>query len=321
MKMVNQKCPTITDYSPKNDHFITDVMNGLSNNPKKLAAKYLYDELGSELFEKITTLEEYYQTRTEWDILNDSKVAISKLIGENANLIELGSGSSTKTKVLLEENNLNSYIPIDISKTMLRNTVEQLQNIYPKLNIYGIVADYTKLFSLPTLSGHKKVIFFPGSTIGNFEPFEAAIFLRQLSAILKKGDGLLIGVDLKKDTDIIEKAYNDEQGITAAFNKNLLTRINRELHTDFHLENFSHHAFYNTERSRIEMHLISKVNQTIQILDQQIKFAKDESIHTENSYKYSIHSFQKLCLTCRFKPIEVFVDKKNWFSVHYLEVI
>ncbi|MFZ3579551.1 L-histidine N(alpha)-methyltransferase [Virgibacillus sp. DJP39] len=321
MSVVNQNSRNITDLSPKQDDMFTNVINGLTSNPKTIAPKYLYDELGSKLFEKITDLDEYYQTRTEFDILNQSHVSITKLMGKDVDLIELGSGSSTKTHVLLDEANLNSYMPIDISTTILTSTVDQLEKDYPMLKIHGILADYTQAFSLPELGGNKKVVFFPGSTIGNFEPFEEAMFLKQLSNTLDKGDGLLIGLDLRKDKHIIEKAYNDKQGITAAFNKNLLTRINRELHADFQLENFYHHAYYNVEKSRLEMHLVSNVKQTVHLQDHKIDFAENENIHTENSYKYSINSFQKLCMKCGFKPVEVFEDKNKWFSVHYLEVM
>lgn len=321
MSIVNQDSYDITDLSPRQDDFVTDVINGLTSNSKSIAAKYLYDELGSKLFEKITGLDEYYQTRTETHILKQSRSTILKLMGEKTDLVELGSGSSAKTHVLLDETNLNSYIPIDISKTMLTNTVEELQITYPILMIHGIVADYTQAFSLPELGGNKKVIFFPGSTIGNFEPFEAAMFLKQLSNTLNKGDGLLIGVDLRKDQHIIEKAYNDEQGITAAFNKNLLTRMNKELDSDFQLENFHHHALYNAGKGRIEMHLVSRVSQTVHVQNQTIDFEQNESIHTENSYKYSIDSFQNLCMKSGFKPVEVFVDKNKWFSIHYLDVM
>jgi dimethylhistidine N-methyltransferase len=321
MKNTHEKNRSITDLSPKQDSFLKDVLNGLLANPKTIPTKYLYDTLGSELFEKITGLEEYYPTRTEINILRQSQPAISKLMEGNTDLIELGSGSSTKTHVLLDENHLNSYTPIDISKNMLEMTVEHLKESYPALQIQGIVADYTQQFSLPELGGDKKVIFFPGSTIGNFEPFEAALFLKRLSVMLDKKDGLLIGVDLRKDQHILEKAYNDNQGITAAFNLNLLSRMNRELHTDFQLENFYHHAYYNTAKGRIEMHIVSKYDQMVNIQNQKIAFKKDESIHTENSYKYSIESFQKLCMKCGFKPIEVFLDKNEWFSIHYLEVV
>lgn len=314
-----EKHENITDLSVKQTEFSIDILTSLTSNPKTISAKYLYDKVGSDLFEKITELEEYYQTRTELNILVDSKPAIFDLIGENADLIELGSGSSTKTQVLLD--NLNSYIPIDISKTMLADTVEQLNNTYPNLKIHGIVADYTKRFSIPELGGNKKVIFFPGSTIGNFEPLEAEKFLKQLGKLLNKKDGLLIGIDLVKDRNGLENAYNDQQGITAAFNLNLLTRINRELNSNFQLDDFYHKAIYNSTYSRIEMHLISKYNQTIQVHNQTISFEKGESIHTENSYKYSIESFQKLCLQCGLHPIEVFVDDNQLFSVHYLEVM
>ncbi len=319
MSVINQDSRNITDLSPEQDDMFTNVINGLTSNPKTIAAKYLYDELGSKLFEKITDLDEYYQTRTEIDILNQSHVSITNLMGKDVDLIELGSGSSTKTHALLDETNLNSYIPIDISTTMLTNTVDQLEKDYPTLKIHGIIADYTQAFSLPELGGNKKVVFFPGSTIGNFEPFEADMFLKQLSYTLDKGDGLLIGVDLRKDKHIIEKAYNDKQGITAAFNKNLLTRVNRELRANFQLENFYHHCFYNIAKSRIEMHLVSNVKQTVHLQDQKIDFAENENIHTENSYKYSIDSFQKLYTKCGYNPVEVFVDKNKWFSVHYLE--
>jgi dimethylhistidine N-methyltransferase len=321
MKMTKRRTPTVTDLSPKQSDFLTDVLNGLTSPQKTLDSKYFYDQTGSHLFEKITQLDEYYQTRTEMTILRESLPSIFQKIGENVDLIELGSGSSTKTRILLNENRFNRYIPVDISKTMLTNTVNVLHKIYPHLTIDGIVADYTRPFSLSKLGGNKKVVFYPGSTIGNFEPKEAAQFLKQLSQMLSPGDGLLIGVDLQKDPQFIENAYNDKQGITAAFNKNVLTRMNQELNTSFQIQHFDHYSFYSEEKARIEMHLVSNIHQYVEVNDQSIVFEKDESIHTENSYKYSISSFQNLCFKNGFKPIDVYVDHNEWFSIHYLEII
>ena len=311
----------MTDLSPKQSDFLTDVLNGLTSPQKTIESKYFYDHTGSHLFEKITQLDEYYQTRTEMSILRESLPSIIERIGENVELIELGSGSSTKTRILLDGNKFNRYIPVDISKSMLTDTVNMLHKIYPHLTIDGIVADYTRPFSLFQLGENKNVIFYPGSTIGNFEPKEAARFLNQLSQMLRPGDGLLIGVDLKKDPQFIENAYNDKQGITAAFNKNVLTRMNQELNTSFQKQHFDHYSFYSEEKDRIEMHLVSKIHQTVVVNDQSIIFEKDETIHTENSYKYSISSFQNLCLKNGFKPIDVYVDRNEWFSIHYLEII
>ena len=243
MKMTKRRTPTVTDLSPKQSDFLTDVLNGLTSPQKTLESKYFYDQTGSQLFEKITQLDEYYQTRTEMTILRESLPSIFQKIGENVDLIELGSGSSTKTRILLDENRFNRYIPVDISKTILTNTVNVLHKIYPHLTIDGIVADYTQPFSLSKLGGNKKVVFYPGSTIGNFEPKEAAQFLKQLSQMLSPGDGLLIGVDLQKDPQFIENAYNDKQGITAAFNKNVLTSMNQELNTSFRTQHFDHYSF------------------------------------------------------------------------------
>ena len=321
MKMTKRRTPTVTDLSPKQSDFLTDVLNGLTSPQKTLESKYFYDQTGSQLFEKITQLDEYYQTRTEMTILRESLRSIFQRIGENVDLIELGSGSSTKTRILLDENRFNRYIPVDISKTILTNTVNVLHKIYPHLTIDGIVADYTQPFSLSKLGGNKKVVFYPGSTIGNFEPKEAAQFLKQLSQILSPGDRLLIGVDLQKDPKFIENAYNDKQGITAAFNKNVLTRMNQELNTSFQTQHFDHYSFYSEEKARIEMHLVSNIHQSVEVNDQSIAFEKDESIHTENSYKYSISSFQNLYLKNGFKPIDVYVDHNEWFSIHYLEII
>ena len=321
MKMTKRRTPTVTDLSPKQSDFLTDVLNGLTSPQKTLESKYFYDQTGSQLFEKITQLDEYYQTRTEMTILRESLPSIFQKIGENVDLIELGSGSSTKTRILLDENRFNRYIPVDISKTMLTDTVNVLHKVYPHLSINAIVADYTRPFSLSKLGGNKKVVFYPGSTIGNFEPKEAAQFLKQLSQMLSPGDGLLIGVDLQKDSQFIENAYNDKQGITAAFNKNVLTRMNQELNTSFQTQHFDHYSFYSEEKARIEMHLVSNIHQSVEVNDQSIVFEKDESIHTENSYKYSITSFQNLCLKNGFKPIDVYVDHSEWFSIHYLEII
>lgn len=298
----------------------TDVISGLSKPQKELPSKYFYDERGSELFDLICTLDEYYPTECEIEIMENNIAEISSRVASNVQLIELGSGSSLKTRLLLENlNNIVSYVPVDISSEYLNTIAAQLQEDYPGIPIHPVAADYTEPFELPqVLKINKKLIYFPGSTIGNFNKKAAKKFQKTLSKNLETGDGLLIGVDLKKDIDVLEAAYNDSKGVTAEFNKNILCRINRELSANFDLDNFEHHAHYNSDEGRIEMHLYSITDQQVKINGRNFSFEKGESIHTENSYKYTVSEFENLASEA-FTCIKTWTDSNNYFSVHYFQ--
>jgi dimethylhistidine N-methyltransferase len=300
----------------------SEVLNGLKTTPKKISPKYFYDKKGSELFESITMLREYYPTRTELFILNKYKEEMAEVAGTDSALIEFGSGSSEKVRTLLEAMpDLKEYVPIDISKDFLYQSAKALSMEYPNLNIHAVSADYTAKFEMPKLQSERKVVFFPGSTIGNFEPAEMQEFLIQTAELLKPGGGLLIGVDLKKDHAVLNAAYNDKKGVTRDFNLNVLNRLNRELLANFKLEDFRHHAFYHAEKGRVEMHLVTVKNQVITIGDEEIPFNEGETIHTENSYKFTIEEFHKIAGTCGFTARKVWCDERKWFSIHYLEVV
>ncbi|MDZ7716186.1 MAG: L-histidine N(alpha)-methyltransferase [Balneolaceae bacterium] len=299
---------------------LDDVLNGLSQQQKMLPSKYFYDERGSELFEEITQLEEYYPTRTETRILEEHIEEISRAIGEQSVIVELGSGNSTKTRLLLDHmSDISAYVPVEISEEYLMKTVRSLKEEYPDLPIKSVCADYTKPFQIPPIEKPFEyyVIFYPGSTIGNFRPESAQKFLKTISKLLVPGGGMLIGVDLKKERDILEAAYNDEKGVTAEFNLNMLVRLNRELNADFNIDNFEHLAFYNEEKGRIEMHLKSETKQVVHLNGEAIYFEKGETIHTENSYKYSLSEFESL-VSRWFKVEKVWTDKDDLFSMQYL---
>jgi dimethylhistidine N-methyltransferase len=300
--------------------FATDVVAGLTATPKRLSPKYFYDSTGSALFERITELPEYYPTRREIGILNEHAGDIAGLIPPGAALVEFGSGSSTKTRILLSAaKTLAAYVPVDISAQFLHQQMAGLRREYPKVAMLPVAADFTKPFDLPDAAQTMpRVGFFPGSTIGNFEPHEAAGFLRHAARILGRGAVFIVGVDLVKDTQILKQAYNDSQGVTAKFNLNLLTRINRELGAKFNPACFEHHALFNRDRSRIEMHLASLKRQRIKVCGECIEFRAGETIHTENSYKYSIDSFRALARGAGWTPAAVWTDADNYFSVHVL---
>jgi dimethylhistidine N-methyltransferase len=302
--------------------FAADVVAGLTATPKRLSPKYFYDSTGSALFERITELPEYYPTRREIGILTEHAGDIAGLIPPGAALIEFGSGSSTKTRILLSAaKTLAAYVPVDISAQFLHQQMAGLRREYPKVAMLPVAADFTKPFDLPDAAQTMpRVGFFPGSTIGNFEPHEAAAFLRHAGRILGPGAAFIVGVDLVKDTQVLKKAYNDSQGVTAKFNLNLLTRINRELDAKFNPACFEHHAFFNRDRSRIEMHLASLKRQRIKVCGECIEFRAGETIHTENSYKYSIDSFRALARGAGWTPAAVWTDADNYFSVHVLSL-
>jgi dimethylhistidine N-methyltransferase len=300
--------------------FAADVVAGLTAAPKRLSPKYFYDNAGSALFERITELPEYYPTRREIGILNEHAGDIAALISPSAALIEFGSGSSTKTRIVLSTaKSLGAYVPVDISAQFLHAQMAGLRREYPRLALLPVAADFTKPFDLPEeVRGMPRVGFFPGSTIGNFEPHEASAFLRHAGRILGPGSTFIVGVDLVKDTQVLQKAYSDSQGVTAKFNLNVLTRINRELGAKFDLNCFEHHAFFNRERSRIEMHLASLKRQRIKVCGECIDFRAGETIHTESSYKYSVASFGALARGAGWSPVSVWTDADNYFSVHAL---
>lgn len=312
---------TIVDLSPDLQGMQDAVIDGLSMSPKWLPAWLFYDARGSELFEAICEQPEYYPTRTELAILQQHGHEIAETLGAGCRLVELGSGADTKARKLLRIlENPDGYVAIDISSSQLRASVLGLAREFPRLPITGIVADYGEDSALPLEEspGNGPLVgFFPGSTIGNMEPRVAESFLSAWADRLS-GGGMLVGVDLLKSPQRLNAAYNDAAGITAEFNLNMLRHINRELGTDFDLSRFQHRAFFNAEESRIEMHLVSEGEQTVQVAGQPFHFADGESIHTESSCKYSIDSFQDLARRAGFEPQSVWTDDDNLFSVHYL---
>ncbi|MFL2770014.1 MAG: L-histidine N(alpha)-methyltransferase [Rhodospirillaceae bacterium] len=301
--------------------FLHDVLSGLSQKQKRLAPKYFYDAHGSALFDSICELDEYYPTRTEMKVLEDRAKEITDLI-YGYHLIEFGSGSSAKIRILLNAaSQLASYVPVDISRDHLFAAANKIANDYPDLSVSPICADFTQDFELPDFISHgKKAVFFPGSTIGNFSRIEAEQFLSMLAEILGNEGGLVIGVDLKKDPNILNAAYNDSKGVTAAFNLNLLVRINRELNANFDLSAFEHKAHYNASKGRIEMHLLSKAEQTVIVGGREFHFNRHETIHTENSHKYDIDEFHEMGRQAGFKPEKTWTDSNKLFSIHYLRV-
>ncbi|MBW4660503.1 MAG: L-histidine N(alpha)-methyltransferase [Drouetiella hepatica Uher 2000/2452] len=307
------------DLQPEIDDFRTSVLQGLTQPQKAIAPQFLYDKRGSELFDAICTLEEYYLTRTEVRILQENAAEIAKLIGDGV-LIEFGSGSSQKVRILLNAApQIKTYVALDISKQHLCESCTNLMQDYRQLETIAICTDYMRslhLPHLPSLQNQYKVGFFPGSSIGNLEPDEALTFLKKTAAILESG-GLLIGVDLKKSREILEPAYDDAQGISAEFALNLLARINSELGADFNLDQFSYQAHYNPI-GRIEMHIVSLKEQVVHLDGVEIHFYEGERLRTEYSYKYTIAEFQTLATQAGFQPKCVWTDTEQLFSVHYL---
>jgi dimethylhistidine N-methyltransferase len=310
------------DLHPSLSDFQTEVLKGLSLPQKAISPQFLYDKRGSELFDAICTLDEYYLTRSEMLILRENASEIAALI-EDAALIEFGSGSSQKVRILLDAApQLNTYVALDISKQHLYESCVNLLQDHPNLETIAICTDYTQpmfLPVLPALQHKRKVGFFPGSSIGNLEPAAAVAFLKNMRTVLEPNGGLLIGVDLKKSAAILEPAYDDAQGVSAAFALNLLHRINQELGADFDLDAFRYRAFYNSI-GRIEMYIISLRDQVVHLGDVEIAFQQNETLRTEYSYKYTIEEFQTLAGSAGFQPKQVWTDSQQLFSVHYLTI-
>jgi dimethylhistidine N-methyltransferase len=311
------------DLHPTPADMRADVHHGLALPQKRLSPKYFYDAHGSRLFDAICQLPEYYPTRTEIGILRRHGAAMAERLGRDALLVELGSGSSLKIRVLLAALRPAVYMPVDISREHLRHSAETLAATFPSLQVHAVCADYSIPFRLPVDDHeHPRAAFFPGSSVGNFEPLDAECLLRRTGELLGPGGRLLVGVDLVKDQQVLEAAYNDADGVTADFNLNLLARINRELDADFDVTGFRHSAWFNAELSRIEMHLVSTREQKVSVAGRSFAFREGESIHTECSYKYSIEGFHRLARHAGFEPEQVWTDadrdRPPLFSVHCL---
>lgn len=308
--------PVCTKTCPK--EFAQDVVAGLKKSPKQLPSKYFYDDEGSRLFDAICELPEYYPTRTEIALLETHAGEMAELIGRDVELVEFGAGSLKKVDILLDAlKHPRAYRPVDISGDYLATHARELARRYPDIAVRPIVADFTKPLAISD-SRARIAGFFPGSTIGNFECDEALTFLTR-AAKLFAGSGLLVGVDLIKDPSILHAAYNDAAGVTAAFNKNVLVRMNRELDTNFDIDAFAHYAFYEPHRRRVEMHLVSSTRQRIRVAGESFTLTEGETIHTENSYKYTVDGFWAMAVEAGFRPRAVWRDPNALFSLHWLE--
>lgn len=297
-----------------------EVLRGLTSNPKTLPPKLFYDAVGAELFERITELPEYYLTRAELEILRARSGEIATLAGPHAALIEYGSGAGVKIRLLLDAlESPAAYVPIDISREQLARVSGELAAEYPHVAVRPLNADYTMPFTLPLLrEGSRRLAFFPGSTIGNFHPMEASIFLRRVRRAVGRGGALVLGVDRRKRASILNAAYDDAAGVTAAFNLNMLARVNRELGADFDLDRFAHRAFFNSRASRVEMHLVSLADQTVHVAGESIRFATGETIWTESSYKYDRGRLRELTESAGFRLERLWTDSRKQFWVAYL---
>lgn len=313
----------IIDFEPRQSNILKEVLVGLSKSQKTIDPKFLYDKKGAEIFEAICELPEYYPTRTEALILRKHAPEMSRLIGSEAILIEPGSGNGEKVRYLLKSlKKTEAYIPIEISRDILTRMTRELHEEFPGLNVIPICADFSQNLELPVSSQHskgKRVIFFPGSTIGNFHPDDAVSFLKRAGKLIGENGGLLIGVDLKKDKENFELAYDDPAGVTRSFNLNLLERLNREVNASFDLNNFEHEAFYNEELGRVEMHLRSKIPQLVRVHETMFRFREGETIHTECSYKYTTEEFCELAAKAKFRIRKFWKDPDKMFCVYYFE--
>lgn len=302
--------------------FLNDVISGLTQQQKTLPCKYFYDDKGAALFEQITSLQEYYVTRTELSILEQYSQSIAQMLPENLSIIEPGCGSGKKVAYLLAHMaNVKTFVPFEISEEMLSYSLAHLSPLFPDLAISPLLGDFThsqmvkQLTKDTALDSQTNLVYFPGSTLGNFAPVKAIEIMNNFHRLCGVNGYVLIGVDLVKERQVLLNAYNDKAGVTAAFNKNLLQRINNELNGTFNLDNFSHESRFNEQHSRIEMHLVSNCNQSVVINDQQIDFIEGESIHTENSHKYTLESFKQLAAQANLKLEQTWQDDSNYFAL------
>ncbi len=302
--------------------FRNDVWHGLKLRPKQIPSKYFYDASGSALFERITALREYYLTRTETAIMRRANRAMAAALGSNVWLIEYGSGSSTKTRTLLDKLDAPAgYMPVDISRDHLGESAARIAADYPGLRVIPVCGDFTKRIRLPAEHRARRIVYFPGSTLGNFSPTESVGLLTRTARLVGPGGGMLLGLDCKKTPAILHAAYNDRAGITAQFNRNMLVRINRELDADFAVDSFSHYAFYDPARGRIEMHLVSSSDQVAHVAGQAFEFAEGEPIRTEYSYKYGPADWRALARKSGFRIQQIWTDRRRWFVVIYMTVV
>ncbi len=313
----------ILDLHPKIGSIRDEVLEGLSSAQKTLPCKYLYDKAGSVLFDRICEVKDYYPTRTELSIIEACADKIRDAIGPRAMVIEPGSGSAQKISMLLDLlEDPAAYVPIEISKEHLRMAAAKVAEAYPDVEVLPVCADFTGPVPVPKPSAEvrRKIIFFPGSTIGNFAPDEADVLLPQLVRAAGPAGGILIGIDLKKDREVLERAYDDDEGVTAEFNLNLLRRLNTELDADFDVDAFRHESRYNEHDSRVEMHLVSLADQTVTIGDERFRLRKGETIHTENSHKFEIDEFAARMERHGARPSETWTDPRGYFGLLFFEV-
>jgi len=320
--MPNGTLAAYLDFAPREESFRDVAVAGLTRHRKAIPCRFLYDARGSELFERICDLPEYYVTRAETALLAERAGEIAARIGPRARLIEFGSGASTKVRLLLSAlDQPSSYVPIDISGSMLHQAASAIAADFPALAVIAVCADYMEPLRLPPLvaaTRNRRVGFFPGSTIGNLTPEEAVAFLRGCRELLGPGGAMVVGADLKKDPATLHAAYNDAAGVTAQFTLNILARMNRELGADFNLRRFAHEALYNPDAGRIEIYIRSLMDQLVTISGRRIAFTAGERIHVEYSYKFTIDEFRRLATRARFKPLDCWTDAENRFGVHYL---
>ncbi|MGP1309397.1 MAG: L-histidine N(alpha)-methyltransferase [Phycisphaerales bacterium] len=309
--------PMVINRQELRDTFRSDVLEGLAMPRKRIPPKHLYDARGSELFDEICEVQDYYPTRTERDLLEASSEDIARAIGTDITLVEPGAGSGQKAEDLLATLDApHAFVPIEISRSALAAAAERIAERFPDVEIFPVCDDFTMIASLPDdIGGANRALFFPGSTIGNLEPAERRELLSHFASCVSKDGLLLIGFDLEKDLDALRRAYNDSDGVTAEFNLNLLDRINRELDGDFDREAFEHDAPWSPERKRVEMHLVSKKDQRVTVAGQTFEFKKGESIHTESSHKFTPESFDAEAATAGFTPVKRWVAPRNWYCV------
>ncbi len=323
MEATDAEIRPLLDQCPETNTFREEVIKGLQQEQKEIPSKFLYDERGSKLFDAICELDEYYPTETEMGIMREHGADMARALGPRVRLLEYGSGSSWKTRLLLDELDAPAlYVPIDISRDHLVTAARELAQAYPDVPVQPLCADYTQDMNLPDPPAHtaRTAVYYPGSTIGNFQPAQAQHFLERIARVVGPGGGLLIGVDLKKDLDVLRAAYNDAEGVTAAFNKNLLRRVNRELDGTFDLDAFEHRALWNDAEGCIEMHLVSRVAQTVTVDGRSFAFGAGETIRTEYSYKFTLEGFADLASEAGFVVDRVWTDDRSFFSVQYATV-
>lgn len=318
--MMNAPLVHFHDLMPPKVDMYREVVNGLLSQPPMIPPKFFYDRRGSALFEAITETPEYYITRTELALLERYGDEMAALLGRACLLVELGSGSSRKIRLLLNALQPAAYVPVDISRDFLLESARRLAIDYPAIEVHATCADFSHRLELPAKNLHRAV-FFPGSSIGNFEPHQATALLSYMAHLLGRDGHLLIGVDLQKDHELLNRAYNDSEGITAAFNLNLLLHINRKLGSDFDINGYAHHAFYNASAGRVEMHLRSRMEQQVRLGRHRFDFRQGDAIHTENSYKYTLDGFRQMAARAGLKTVKVWTDRDRLFSLHCLRSV